>query len=93
MSNKYVDAIGRDYPGVGVDARGDNYEDIDWHNETPISKAELEVKIATFNSLPPKPNSSVELYAAIRAATTLQQLKDALLGEAGKQGRVLASEL
>jgi hypothetical protein len=39
---------------------------------------------------PPQPDPDEELAAAIEAATTLDQLKDALLGKLGKSGKVKA---
>jgi len=48
---------------------------------------------AEFDALPPPADPDEELLAAIQAATNLQELKDALLGLAGKAGRVRGREI
>jgi hypothetical protein len=55
--------------------------------------AQISTWTAEFDALPPKPDPDVELAAAIEAALTIAGLKAALLGQAGRKGRVAGREL
>lgn len=50
--------------------------------------AQISTWTVEFDVLPPEPDPDAELESAIDAATTLQELKDALLGRAGKAGKI-----
>ncbi len=84
---------GDPWPGIDTWSAGDYQTALDSLVEwigAPLTGAEVHANIAAFNARPappPTPDHQAELDAAIAAATTLPELKAALLGQ-GNAGKV-----
>jgi len=88
LINPYVEQIGRTHPSVEVEAQGPLYDDIVWRKGARIPKAVLDAEIAAFVPTDPDDELVVALTDLKNTGATVDQLIDALLGNAGRQGRI-----
>ena len=84
------------WPGKKWATHGPDYADIEWFDPSPKpTEAEVTQAWLDFDTLPPPPDPSDELMTAISDAikdeapnSPVRKLGEALLGQAGKAGRI-----